>query len=239
MELLDSTLNQLHLEDKSSTPHVALMEFIRSDPRKYFNYMRMDERQYKKLFRLVSPYLEKYEDLSRDRQLITVLRYLATGVSVIQLSYISLIEYDRLRNLIPKICMAIILGLEKYIKLPTTVEEWGRVQNGFSSKKLFPNCIGLIDTSDIFIVSSRKQKMYYQKSFFRKKQCIKLLTLCDSDHNFLYVLSGAPGHITDNEFYQKSLISIGIDNGNLNIPVIRSARCKKGIPCVFLADNKF
>lgn len=98
---------------------------LRSNPRKFRNYLRMDANNFDYLVSCVSPLIQKSEtnfrkSISPAERLAVTLRYLASGSSMRSLSYEFRMSKTIISKLIPETCDAIYQVLKgEYLKVST------------------------------------------------------------------------------------------------------------------------
>lgn len=111
----------LQKETRSHMP--LLMEIRENNLLDYRNFMLLDEATFQELLTLVSPYLQR-KDTSIQRaipaedKLVVTLRFLATGWSLADLKFGSVISPQALGLIIPETCKAIItVQKQQYLKV--------------------------------------------------------------------------------------------------------------------------
>jgi hypothetical protein len=83
--------------------------------------------------------------INPEQRLMITLRFLASGDSYHSLSYAFRTGISTISNIIPEVCHAIYEELaEKYIRLPSTPQEWREVAEGFEERWQFPHALGKI-----------------------------------------------------------------------------------------------
>lgn len=160
----------------------------------------MDETTFVYLVTLLKPTLQKFSTfrvpLSTEEKLAVTLRFLATGDSYESIKYNFLMASNTICKVVVETCDAIvsILG-PKYLKTPTTPEEWLQIADGFEKSWNFPNCIGAIYGKHINIKKPMKSgtDYYNYKGFFS----IVLLGVVDADYKFIRAEVGINGRISD------------------------------------------
>ena len=87
-------------------------------------------------------------------------------------------------------------------QVPSSVEEWNEVANGFKTKWTFPNFLGALDGKHIAIKAPEHSgsTFYNYKGFFS----IVLLALLDTDYKFTFVDVGFNGRISDGGVLRES-----------------------------------
>ena len=111
------------LMKRPSLSHTSLMEELRLEPTDWFNYLRMDEANYRQLLALLTPLIQKQDtcmrrSISPHERLSATLRFLATGRSYEDLKFSAAISPQALGHIIPDTCKAIWQALHKeYLKV--------------------------------------------------------------------------------------------------------------------------
>ncbi|XP_049301719.1 putative nuclease HARBI1 [Anopheles funestus] len=127
----------------------------------------------------------------------------------------------------------------KYVKLPSTREDWLKVSDEFSSKWKFPHAIGAIDGKHVPIKAPANSGSDYfnYKQFFS----VVLLAIVDANCNFMYADVGCKGRISDSGILRTSRLFGLLERNELNIPeaeVLRDSSSLR-IPYMFLGDKAF
>lgn len=97
--------------------HVNLLKELRFHPKDWHNYLRMNEETYLDLLSRVSPLIKKEDTVMRTaitphERLTATLRYLATGRSLEDLKYSTIVSPQALGNIIEETCKAILKVLK-------------------------------------------------------------------------------------------------------------------------------
>lgn len=98
--------------------HINLLRELQLEPDDYRNYLRMPEELYVELLNLVTPHIQKEDTVMRQsisahERLSSTLRWLATGRSLQDLKYSTVISPQALGKIIPETCKAICSVLWK------------------------------------------------------------------------------------------------------------------------------
>lgn len=116
---------------------------------------------------------------------------------------------------------------------PATAEEWLEKSKGFS----FPHCIGALDGKHVPIWApshTSPEDMNYQLSY-----SMVLLTLVDSDYNFMYA-DVSQSQNTDAKVFNESDLWLNINTDNLNLPPYSPLPGDSiNMPYVFVTDGSF
>lgn len=112
------------LLERDKLSHMSLIKKLRqSSTDDLKNYLRMDDKMFKKLLKVVKPNITKKNTkmrkaISAEERLIATLRFLATGRSFEDLKFSTLISPQALGVIIPETCKMIYKGLKKeYLKV--------------------------------------------------------------------------------------------------------------------------
>ncbi|CAH1963709.1 unnamed protein product [Acanthoscelides obtectus] len=169
-------------------------------------------------------------------RLAITLRFLASGDSYKSLHYLSKVSVPMISKIIREVCQALNEVLKDQVKMPTTAEEWLKIEKGFRTK--FPHFIGSLNGKHIVIDSpshSGTEYFNYKKTF-----SIVLLALVDSQHKFIFADIGSQGRISDGGVFNNSLLWQKISNNEINFP----SPCPLpgsniNVPYIFLANGAF
>ena len=152
-----------------------------------------------------------------DERLSLTLRFLATGHSYSDLEADFKIHRTTISGIISEVCQAIYDGLEdKYLKLPSTKNEWLAIAEKTKEKWQFPNCIGVADGKHLAIrhPPGSGSDFYNYKGFYS----IVLLAIVDYDYKFLFCDVGCQGRISDGGVFRNCSFNKALANGSLNLP---------------------
>lgn len=112
------------LQDRESLSHMKLVKRLKNTSTEDLkNYLRMDEACFKKILKLVKPYLQRKNTVMRkaisaEERLLVTLRFLATGRTFEDLKYSAIISPQALGKIIPETCQCIYKALKKeYLKV--------------------------------------------------------------------------------------------------------------------------
>uniref|UniRef100_A0A915DIY2 DDE Tnp4 domain-containing protein n=1 Tax=Ditylenchus dipsaci TaxID=166011 RepID=A0A915DIY2_9BILA len=133
----------------------SLLPVLKSHPEKFHEFLRIDLVSFNTLLAIISPSLTKNSQrpsISAEERLMVTLRYLATGESFRSLAFQFRLGFSTVSNIVAESCEAIRLHLApKYLKTPSTAEEWNRIATKFWEKWNSPNTIGAIDGKHILL----------------------------------------------------------------------------------------
>ncbi|XP_062571585.1 uncharacterized protein LOC134233621 [Saccostrea cucullata] len=204
----------------------------------------MDEDSFMELLHLVTPHIKRRNTVMRDaippaERLSITLRFLATGDTYQSLEYLYRIPKQTLSTIIPETCTAIYNVLkERYLKVPSTPEEWERIANDFEMKWNFPNCIGAIDGKHITIRNpvGSGSRFYNYKGFYS----IVLMAVVDADYNFIYIDIGCNGRISDGGIFARCSLHERLENSTMSLPPPKPLPGRRNdIPYIIVGDEAF
>ncbi|XP_062602287.1 uncharacterized protein LOC134263958 [Saccostrea cucullata] len=204
----------------------------------------MDEDSFMELLHLVTPHIKRRNTVMRDaippaERLSITLRFLATGDTYQSLVYLYRIPKQTLSTIIPETCTAIYNVLkERYLKVPSTPEEWERIANDFEMKWNFPNCIGAIDGKHITIRNpvGSGSRFYNYKGFYS----IVLMAVVDADYNFIYIDIGCNGRISDGGIFARCSLHERLENSTMSLPPPKPLPGRRNdTPYIIVGDEAF
>ncbi|KAG5869546.1 hypothetical protein JTB14_018678 [Gonioctena quinquepunctata] len=199
-----------------------LQELRAEDISAYRNHLRMEVDEFDELLLKVSNDIQRQNTthmrnaIPARTKLEVTLRFLATGDSYGSLEFLYRIPRSTMCEFIPEIYKAIGDDLKSYIQVPSTTEEWGRIEESVRIKWNFPGCIGAIDGKHVNI----KAPTNCGSDFFNYKGCnsIVLLALVDDDYCFSYVDVGSNGRASDGGVFTNFSLFNLLKNKTRNIP---------------------
>lgn len=124
-------------------------EIAYTDPKKFFNYMRMPLVTFNEIFQLVEPKITKIDYITptvpAKARLSLTIRYLASGCSQKSVAFNYKISPEITSNIIAETCKAIYDSLKTRVFPQYTTEYWNGVSADFEKKWNYPNCLGAVD----------------------------------------------------------------------------------------------
>ncbi|XP_070550778.1 uncharacterized protein [Ptychodera flava] len=128
-----------------------VQELRAEDPESFRQFHRLDRQSFQDILTMISPYIEKQDTNMRSavnpsERLAVTLRFLATGETFRSLSFQFRIGERSVSAIIEETCGALYNAMkEKFLKTPTSKEEWLKIAEEFHQKWNYPCCIGAID----------------------------------------------------------------------------------------------
>ncbi|XP_050674464.1 uncharacterized protein LOC126971980 [Leptidea sinapis] len=215
-----------------------LNELLYEPSGEFDNFCRMSYSDFEFLLPKISPMISKHDTDFREAipykfRLAITLRFLASGDSYKSLHYLFKVSVSMISIIIREVCRALNEILKDLVKMPTTVEGWLNIKEGFRTK--FPHCIGALDGKHVVIESpthSGTEYFNYKKTF-----SIVLLALVDSKYIFGDI--GSQGKISDGGVFNNCLLWKRIIRKLDFPPPCPLPGSNINIPYVFLADGAF
>ena len=225
--------------------HQLVLEMKLCDTELFFKYFRMLPNRFEELLRIVSPLLVKNcrnrEPVSPEQRLSVTLRHLVTGDSHTTIGMSYRLSPTTVGRIIQETCEAIwtVLMEQKYLKAPSTEQEWKEIAIGFEMKWNFPNCIGAIDGKHVVIQAPpRAGSTFYN---YKGTHSIVLMAVVSSDYKFTMVDIGEAGCQSDGGVFAHSQIGYAMNNGKMNLPSPRQLSNQSPVqfPYVLVGDEAF
>ncbi len=116
-----------------------------------------------------------------------------------------------------QVCQAIIDEYaEELMPVPTSVDDWREIADGWLKRWNFPHCLGSIDGKHIACKCPPNSGSTYfnYKKFFS----VVLLAVVDSDYKFRWIDIGGRGAAGDAQVWNASDLKAALDDGSVNIP---------------------
>lgn len=226
--------------------HQLVKELELEDEVAYTEFFRVNGQKFRFLVDSVGYAIEKKDTLMResirpDERIAVTLRYLATGETFKSLEYSFRISRTCISSIVVETCQAIfdILG-PRYLKTPSTQEEWVSVAQRFESRWNFPNGIGALDGKRVLIQQPQNSGSRYYD--YKGHNSIILMAIFGGDYECLWADVGANGRASDGGVWQrsdlKSLLSSEDNPLNLPDPKPLPGRAMP-VPYVLTGDDAF
>ncbi|XP_063791580.1 uncharacterized protein LOC134947337 [Pseudophryne corroboree] len=174
--------------------------------------------------------------ITADERLTATLRFLATGRSLEDMKFQTLISPQALGRIIPDTCKAIVKVLQdQYLKLPASTSEWQAVAEEFATTWHFPNCGGAIDGKHARINPPASSGTLYfnYKGYFS----IVLMTVVNANYEFIFIDVGKNGRASDGGSLENSTFYERLTTKTLNL--LSREQTQHGLNFVFVADEAF
>ncbi|XP_029164116.1 protein ANTAGONIST OF LIKE HETEROCHROMATIN PROTEIN 1-like [Nylanderia fulva] len=221
---------------------VREMEYI--DKEKYFNYFRMSLETFERLLSIIEPYITKETVVqtpipARTRLQVT-LRYLASGNSIISISYAFRIAfYNTVSKIVSETCDAIWNSLKDEVFLQPSAVNWQNIAEHFENICQFNNCIGALDGNHVIIQAPPNSGSTYYN--YKGQYSLIFLGICDANNRFTVVDIGSEERQCDSTIFQNSELGKRFYDESLQLPAAKciSANSNIKLPYVLVADEAF
>lgn len=143
-------------------------------------------------------------------------RYLASGDSMISMSYAFRISASAVSNIIYETCNAIWDCLSETELFKPSEESWLEIAKDFEEKWQLPHCVGALDGKHVVIQApTHSGSTFYN---YKGTHSIVLLALCDASYKFTLVDIGAEGRHSDGGILKNSNIGKLILDNQMKFP---------------------
>ncbi|XP_048512529.1 protein ALP1-like [Athalia rosae] len=217
-------------------------EMLLHDHEKYITYFRMTPECFEKLLALTGPNLTKKTvvrtPISARTRLEIVLRYLASGDSMVSISFAFRIGNNTASKIIAEGCEEIWRCLKDTVFLVDNAENWTSVAEDFEAKWNFPNCIGAIDGKHVTLQAPANSGSTFYN--YKGSHSIVLLACSDAHYRFTLVDIGAEGRQSDGGVFRNSEMGGTFEGDRFQLPSSRAVSSDGPIlPYVLVADEAF
>ncbi|XP_071638920.1 uncharacterized protein [Temnothorax longispinosus] len=236
-------VNPIFIERYNHGFYHPIFPVIILEEARFRNYFRMTPTQFEELLILIAPFIMKQrvirEPISAAERLCLTLRFLASGDSMISMSYQYLIGLTTASNIIEETCDAIWNCLQKEV-LPSCLnaDNWLNIAGDFETKWNFNHCIGAIDGKHVLLQCPDNAGSAYFN--YKHSHSIVLLGICSADYIFTFVDIGGYGRRSDGGIFRDSIIGHKFNNREMNLPKPASLTINgPPLPYVLVGDEAF
>lgn len=215
------------------------------DTNGYKEMMRMAHEQFLKILTAIEPSVTKrqviggHKVISPAERLTLTLRFLATGETFRSLSFQFRISRSAISYIVREVCQAIfkVLG-EKYLRVPTTVDEWLEIALKFEERRQFPNCLGAVDGKHLVLQPPPASGSHFFN--YKKSHSVVLMAVAGPDYECLYSDVGTNGLVSDGGVWNKCSLLQSLADNTFPVPPPRPLPFgNTEMPYVFVGDDAF
>ena len=141
--------------------------------------------------------------ISVGKKLALTIRYLATGESYTSLSCQFRVDRSTISKFLPEVCRAIQDEFSrKYLRCPTTPEEWEELEREFRIKWNVPHALGGLDGKHVAVKKPKNTGALFHNN--KGFVFIVMLALVDGQYKFRWVDAGTAGSCSDAQIFNAS-----------------------------------
>ena len=211
----------------------------------YKEMMRMNYDDFTTILGIIEPYIAPKQILGATKvikaseRLTLAIRLLATGEMYRSLRFQFRISVSAICSAVRQLFNAMKEHLvPKYVKIPSTDEEWMQIADTFEKKWNFPICVGAVDGKDVVMQSLANAGSHYYD--LKGTHSIVLMTVAGPDYECVYADVGTNGRVSDGGVWNKCGLTKATEDGTVDLP---PPKCLpfgvQRLPYVFVGDAAF
>ena len=186
-------------------------------PDMFYDILRMRRRTFDRLVRDLRPYIQGQQThwrqpISVEKKVVVTLFKLMHGVPIPLVADRAALGKSTVHEILRQVCSAISLQFGHLIAWPTG-RRLVRTAAGFQSKQLFPNCIGAIDGSHIYVAAPSNTIVAADHRNRMKSFSILLQGVVDSKCFFTSINTGPPGSLHDSAHFKSTELYKKVEQG--------------------------
>nr|XP_054753761.1 putative nuclease HARBI1 [Lytechinus pictus] len=221
-----------------------LNELRMEDTTAFFNFLRVTPEFFDELLQRLAPRLTKDDTNARRAlepglKLACTIRHLAAGDRYPSLSYSFRVARETICKFIPEVCQAIVDEYaNEVIQCPTTEQEWRAIAEEYERRWNVPHVMGALDGKHVALRKPENSGSLYHnyKHFFS----VVLMALVDANYRFLWIDTGAQGHMSDAQIYNASELKETVESGQIGFPPPEPmTNDNQNMPYFMIGDDAF
>jgi hypothetical protein len=183
----------------------------------FYDILRMRRRTFDRLVQDLRPFIQGQhthwrEPIGVEKKVVVALYKLMHGVSIPLVADKAAIGKSTVHQILRQVCSAISINFGHLIAWPVG-RRLARVTAAFQSKQWFPNCIGAIDGSHVYIQAPPNSIVAADHRNRYKSFSILLQAVVDSKCYFTSVNTGPPGSLHDSAHFKSSELYRKVEGG--------------------------
>ena len=186
-------------------------------PDMFYDILRMRRRTFDRLVRDLRPFIQGQhthwrQPIGVEKKVVVTLFKLMHGVSIPLVADKAALGKSTVHEILRQVCSAISIHLGHLVAWPTG-RRLMRIATAFQSKQCFPNCIGAIDGSHIYISAPSNTIVAADHRNRNKSFSILLQAVVDSKCYFTSINTGPPGSLHDSAHFKSTELYRKVEEG--------------------------
>lgn len=186
-------------------------------PDMFYDILRMRRRTFDRLVNDLRPFIQGQhthwrEPIGVEKKIVVTLFKLMHGVSVPLVADKAALGKSTVHDILRQVCTTISEQFGHLIAWPTG-QRLVRIATAFKAKQWFPNCIGAIDGSHIYIAAPTNTIVAADHRNRNKSFSILLQAVVDSRCFFTSVNTGPPGSLHDSAHFKSTELYRKVEEG--------------------------
>ena len=186
-------------------------------PDMFYDILRMRRRTFDRLVNDLRPFIQGQpthwrQPIGVEKKVVVTLFKLMHGVAIPLVADKAALGKSTVGEILRQVCLAISVNFGHLISWPAG-QRLARIATGFQSKQWFPNCIGAIDGSHIYIASPSNTIVAADHRNRYKSFSILLQGVVDSKCYFTSVNCGPPGSLHDSAHFKSTELYRKVEEG--------------------------
>lgn len=187
-------------------------------PDMFYDILRMRRRTFDRLVDDLRPFIQGQQThwkqpIGVEKKVVVTLFKLMHGVSIPLVADKAALGKSTVSDILRQVCSAISKHFGHLISWPTG-RRLSRIAAAFESKQWFPNCIGAIDGSHIYIAAPSNTVVAADHRNRNKSFSILLQGVVDRKCYFTSINTGPPGSLHDSAHFRSQSFTAGWKRGS-------------------------